>query len=533
MMDGVIRKLLTVGVGDTGRNWMNKGEAVYSNCIPLGLVCILQERNKTCPDDSTRGGIVTFEFREPVEFIKAMSFNNLKGPNTQDVTVFYGEGKNINIYTPDTGVNGAYTLPFRTSLYNNVTRIEFRTLGGGAISSLQYPYCAKTPKPQISIKKYAGPVAACSASGLTSMRDNEYIIPDNENWTYCYVISVPPDSDECLYDVVYMDPAPNGGTVGRKALTNATELFCRGETRYVEGPSMTFSQAPESASSAVVEGFGYYSGELVRNEDSASVQMGSETRSQVKTSNEAPILPTSAPIPTLRPTPIPTLRPTPIPTLRPTPIPTLRPTPIPTLRPTPIPTPRPTAPVLQPTPDPVKTTLSATTNSGRIPPVSTASSSQSSACPVINLNFTNFRKPMTRYYGQGSTLQGGDYLLDQLWWTHGVKVTACIRAHNLTSVFIPKFARGSGWLDSKKSHDVNDHRTGSALRLFDTMRPNRSNNSTHNKRSALQRQLAIQTWVRRTKIVLVEVLVSATTHVFCLSFCQYVVNRFSEFAINP
>jgi len=50
-----------------------------------------------------------------------------------------------------------------------------------------------------------------------------------------------------------------------------------------------------------------------------------------------------------------------------------------------------------------------------------------STCPMIKLKFTNFSNPMARWYGQSSTLQGGDYLFDQLWWTHGVKVSARIR----------------------------------------------------------------------------------------------------------
>jgi len=49
-----------------------------------------------------------------------------------------------------------------------------------------------------------------------------------------------------------------------------------------------------------------------------------------------------------------------------------------------------------------------------------------SLCPMVRLNFTNFTNPMARYYGQKSTLRGGDYLFDQLWSSHGVRVWAMI-----------------------------------------------------------------------------------------------------------
>jgi len=102
-----------------------------------------------------------------------------------------------------------------------------------------------------------------------------------------------------------------------------------------------------------------------------------------------------------------------------------------------------------------------------------------SACPMIKLDFDNFANPMARWYGQSSTLKGGDYLFNQLWWTHGVKVSARIRNRghsNANSVWIPKFIRGTGWVDSRRSHNVNDYRTGGAAPLFDTLRPKFSKN---------------------------------------------------------
>jgi len=77
-----------------------------------------------------------------------------------------------------------------------------------------------------------------------------------------------------------------------------------------------------------------------------------------------------------------------------------------------------------------------------------------SVCPIVNLNFSNLVNPMARYYGQASTFQAGDYLYDQLWYGHGVKVSARVRnlAHaDRTDLFIPKFIRGMGWVDAKEN----------------------------------------------------------------------------------
>ena len=102
-------------------------------------------------------------------------------------------------------------------------------------------------------------------------------------------------------------------------------------------------------------------------------------------------------------------------------------------------------------------------------------------CPIVNLNFTNVGNPMARYYGQSATgFQAGEYLFDQLWWTHGVKVSARIRStsHKTlhTDFFIPKFNRSIGWVDSKADQNPSDHTTGGAIRLFDTLRPNWNTN---------------------------------------------------------
>lgn len=213
----------------TGESWFGRPNALHPNCEPLGLICIIQENNKACPDDSWSGGIITFEFREPVEFVKSMTFIDLKITPTPNVTIFYDGGKSITTDTQDTGDNGVYTLPFKTSLYQNVTRIEITVERHGSISSLEYPYCSKPLKPQIAVKKYAGPPDLCTASGIASMQDVVYTLPSNgAPWAYCYVVSVPSTSEECLYDITLRDSAPIGGTGGR-SVTGVSETLCQGQ----------------------------------------------------------------------------------------------------------------------------------------------------------------------------------------------------------------------------------------------------------------------------------------------------------------
>jgi len=381
------------------------------------------------------GGSIIFEFREPLEFVKAMTFIDIKGPeNTPDVTVFFDGGRSIIVDTLQTGGNGVYTLPFKTSLYKAVTRIEVKIENFGAVSSLEYPYCVKPRTPAISIKKYAGPPNLCTPSGTIKMQDDQYTVPHDTQWAYCYVISVPSDSEECLYDVTISDPGTIGGTNGTINVTREDEILCpRGMVKYMAGPLKSFAELETTESAeASVEGYGYYSGSLVTNGDGASV-----TRQR---------------LPTPRPNPPPTGTPTHAPVTTPPPVPTVAPVPNPS----------------DPTP--------AVSPSSPPPPL---------ACPLINLNFTNLPNPMARYYGQESTLQAGDYLLDQPWWTHGVKVSARIRESghrdNDDTLFIPRFSRGTGWIDSKLGHNVTDHKTGGAIRLLDTMRPSYNSDSKYHQ----------------------------------------------------
>jgi len=257
-------------------------DSIYSNCVPQGLVAVFQRGNKPCPEDSPLGGIINFYFREPVEFVKAMRLLKSDGDRWFSVGVVFEEGvgieesnglKYIVVYPPDTGVNGLYTLPFKTDEMKRVREIRMFINSPGAVVSLEYPYCAKTPTTNISVKKYVGPPGLCTASGISSMQDSNYTVtfPNSTEWAYCYEVSIPSDSEDCLFDITLNDPAPMGGTNGRINVTAIQEKLCPGQTRYVAGQNRSFSQAPEGWFDATVEGYGYYTNALVSSSDGARV----------------------------------------------------------------------------------------------------------------------------------------------------------------------------------------------------------------------------------------------------------------------
>jgi len=89
---------------------------------------------------------------------------------------------------------------------------------------------------------------------------------------YCYEISVPSTSEECLYDVVLTNPARRSGTKGSMAPTKVNELMCPGKKMYVPGPVSSLDKEwPEGMVFASVEGYGYYSGIRRVSRDGAGV----------------------------------------------------------------------------------------------------------------------------------------------------------------------------------------------------------------------------------------------------------------------
>jgi hypothetical protein len=60
------------GSGPGGRPTLADGTPnPYENCQPLGNILVIQESDKSCPDDSWAGGWLQFDFRVPTEVLFA------------------------------------------------------------------------------------------------------------------------------------------------------------------------------------------------------------------------------------------------------------------------------------------------------------------------------------------------------------------------------------------------------------------------------------------------------------------------------
>lgn len=250
----------------------------YANCDPLGMVSIIQETDKSCPDDTGKGGYITITFREPVP-LALTSLLDIDEGNTPDITLTYDGGQQVTFDTLATGDNGLYPLNIDTDIYKDVTMVDIKYWGSGSINSLVYRYCPETPTPEIQILKFAGPPGLCDASNIGSMEPELYTVPSvTDNWVYCYEISIPDSSSgECLYDVVFNDPAPIGGTgPGNQTVTQPSDLLCPGDKIYIEGDVKIGALAPEDSIDAYVYGTGQYSGIEVTDEDPAAVDVYEE-----------------------------------------------------------------------------------------------------------------------------------------------------------------------------------------------------------------------------------------------------------------
>jgi len=141
---------------------------------------------------------------------------------------------------------------------------------------------APTPSPivtpKIDIVKYAGPPGFCGAATVGSLQDVLYLVPSiNDAWVYCYQITIPTASEECLLDVVLNDPAPIGGTSGPRVVTTVPDVICPGEVRYIEGETRLGSEGPEGPIDAIVAGVGATSGQTVTDKDPAQVEVVTPT----------------------------------------------------------------------------------------------------------------------------------------------------------------------------------------------------------------------------------------------------------------
>jgi hypothetical protein len=145
--------------------------------------------------------------------------------------------------------------------------------------------------PKIQLKKYAGPVGKCSAAGIAELHDDTYTLPTSTSeWQYCYVVSVPTTSKECLYKVTISDPMLAVGSL-RDGLMNVTagntDFLCPGEVKYIEGEVEKGLEKYEAPSEAKVTALGIFSLLSVYDLDFAGVDapITLESTTEIKLGN--------------------------------------------------------------------------------------------------------------------------------------------------------------------------------------------------------------------------------------------------------
>eukprot|EP00525_Craspedostauros_australis_P002888 CAMPEP_0198121688 /NCGR_PEP_ID=MMETSP1442-20131203/32792_1 /TAXON_ID= /ORGANISM="Craspedostauros australis, Strain CCMP3328" /LENGTH=454 /DNA_ID=CAMNT_0043780539 /DNA_START=41 /DNA_END=1405 /DNA_ORIENTATION=+ len=134
------------GTGGESGQWKNCPSTL------LGNVLVIQEGAKSCPDDSSEGGWITFDFNPAIAgeiqftFAKVLDTDE---SNTPKIKVWKtGEDVNsnpsTNVYTtPKTGNNGLWQKSFKNdgtwkNRYKNLQRIQFEYHGSGSVAEISY-----------------------------------------------------------------------------------------------------------------------------------------------------------------------------------------------------------------------------------------------------------------------------------------------------------------------------------------------------------------------------------------------------------
>jgi len=125
------------GVGDGGLQG-----TPYENCTPQGNVLIIQESDKSCPDDSGGGGDIIFQFKHPTEVESASLLDVDDNEKTPKILVTFeddnGETQETEFVTVGTGDNGLYTQPIGLE---KVSQVIVRFDGSGSVANLLYRFC--------------------------------------------------------------------------------------------------------------------------------------------------------------------------------------------------------------------------------------------------------------------------------------------------------------------------------------------------------------------------------------------------------
>lgn len=132
-----------VGRGDGGKPTLSDGSPnPYSNCQVVDNILIIQESDSTCPQTSSGGGTLQFDFVTPVKFImtKLLDIPSGGGGLTQ-ITVTYSGGESLVYPIPSAGSNGLVDVVLDV---DNVSRIEILFDCFGGVAELVYQECPET-----------------------------------------------------------------------------------------------------------------------------------------------------------------------------------------------------------------------------------------------------------------------------------------------------------------------------------------------------------------------------------------------------
>ena len=110
----------------------------FQNCEALGNVLVIQESSDWCPDDSSRGGYIQFQFRSPayVHSLKLLDVDNNESP--PKIKVRYSNGTERFWFAGKTGNNGVWT---ESLLQGDVSWILINFYGSGSVTDVQYSEC--------------------------------------------------------------------------------------------------------------------------------------------------------------------------------------------------------------------------------------------------------------------------------------------------------------------------------------------------------------------------------------------------------
>ena len=127
-----------------GRGEGGEPDMPGENCDPLGNVLIIQEEDVDIPDDNFQGGMIVFDFADPVEFVYGIGFLDVDEEDaTVTVTHVTDEGLTMTVFeVPLLGDNSKQTLDIRIE---NVTQIKLSLDPSGAVTFLSFCPAATPP----------------------------------------------------------------------------------------------------------------------------------------------------------------------------------------------------------------------------------------------------------------------------------------------------------------------------------------------------------------------------------------------------